>query len=106
MVEVLVNGLNPERVMKFLADNSIVATVEDRGARGIYVVGDFDPTPLLTYTDDYVPVEVSSHLQHLRDFRNTVRQGGTPPSLAQTQHVIADIIDALRLLDARLEREA
>ena len=74
----------------------------------------FVPTSTLDRSDPesstYVPkvptqAAIAQHLQHLKDFRNTVRNGGTPPTLAQTQHVIADVIDALRLLDSRLDRD-
>lgn len=49
-----------------------------------------------------LPPGVIDHVQHLRDFRDAVRAGQTP-SNASTLHVIADLIDAMRILvDSRL----
>lgn len=42
-----------------------------------------------------------THAGHLRDYRDAVRAGQSPTA-AQTQHVIADIIDWLRLSEDRL----
>jgi hypothetical protein len=45
--------------------------------------------------------DIADHVQHLRDYRTAVRAGQTP-SDAQTAHALADVIDALRWLNARV----
>ena len=48
-----------------------------------------------------LPRVLRAHAGHLRDFRDAVRDG-VPVTNAQTLHVIADIIDWVRLSDDRL----
>lgn len=48
-----------------------------------------------------LPEVLRTHASHLKDFRDAVR-AGTPLTNAQTLHVIADIIDYIRLTEDRL----
>lgn len=64
-----------------------------------------------TGVSNYIPpippsAAVKTHLQHIKDFHRAVRDGtDTAITLDQTRHVVADIVDALRLLDSRLDRD-
>lgn len=116
------SGTDPAEVSDYLLDQGIRATTHLEGD-GLHIDTDLDAssalanfTPTSTFdrgnpnSSTYVPKVPSSaavaiHLQHLKEFRNAVRSGGLPPTLAQTQHVLADVIDALRLLDRRLDRD-
>ena len=54
--------------------------------------------------EDYrppLPAYIRDHIPHLRDYRAAVRAGQTVTD-AQTTHVVADIIDALRYLNAQV----
>jgi hypothetical protein len=46
---------------------------------------------------------IRQHLQHMRDYRDAVRAGTPAMTAAQTQHALADVIDALYHLNASLE---
>lgn len=48
-----------------------------------------------------LPAYIADHVQHLRDFRAAVRDGVAVTN-AQRDHVIADLIDALRYVNARI----
>ena len=48
-----------------------------------------------------LPSILRTHANHLRDYRDAIR-AGTPVTTAQTTHVIADIIDWIRLTEPRL----
>lgn len=107
---------NPSEVADYLLGLGITSAVTAL-ADGMYIETDVDATaalsaftPTVSADAEYiakVPTTsaVAQHLQHIKDFRTAIRSGGTAPSLAQTQHVLADVIDALRLLDARLNRD-
>lgn len=71
-------------------------TRTDQELEVLYAGFTFDPLarPLL-------PQAFRTHAGHLRDYRDAVRAGALPTA-AQTQHVIADIIDWLRLTEDRL----
>lgn len=85
---------------------------------GCYITHEADPAALDAAVAAYVeerdwrpplPDAIRTHVGHLRDFRNAVRAGtfGNGMTAAQrrdaTEHVIADLIDGLRLmLDDRL----
>lgn len=115
-------GIDPAEVSDYLLDQGIRSTTSLEGG-GLRIETDLDASAALaifvpTSTFDrnspssstYVPrvpssAAVATHLQHLKEFRNAIRTGGLPPTLAQTQHVLADVIDALRLLDRRLDRD-
>lgn len=116
------SSIAPDELVDYLAGLGIAAEVYDQ--TGLTIHTDVDATAAIAafvpastfnrqaFISDYVPpvpttAAVAAHLQHLRDFRNAIRNGTLPvPTLAQTQHVVADIIDALRLIDARLDRDA
>lgn len=84
-------------------------------ADGLHIITDADPTAALA---TFVPVKVSNpedrlpalpayvsdHIQHLRDYRTAVRTGQAVTT-AQTAHVVADIIDALRLINSRITND-
>lgn len=111
----LINA-NPVELGEYLRVNGVTSAIT-LTADGLLIETDIDADALMsafvsttTRDEEFVaPVPasapVATHLQHLKDFRNTVRSGGPAPTLAQTQHVLADVIDALRLLDARLSRD-
>ena len=114
--------IDPAEVSDYLLGLGIHASTEIRGG-ALHIETDKDATNALsafvpastfdraTLRTDYVaPVPstaaISAHLAHLKDFRNSVRAGTDGViTVAQTRHVVADIIDALRLLDARLNRD-
>lgn len=115
-------GIDPAEVSDYLLDQGIRSHTHLEGD-GLHIDTDSDAsaalaafTPTSTFdrsdpnSSTYIPrvpssAAVAMHLQHLRDFRSTIRSGGPAPTLAQTQHVLADVIDALRLLDRRLNRD-
>jgi hypothetical protein len=114
-------GIDPAELVDFLADRGIACVVYDQ--TGLTVATDSDADAALAafaptstfhrplFSSDYVGripsgAAVATHLQHIKDFRTAIRSGASPaPSLAQTQHVLADVIDGLRLLDPRLNRD-
>lgn len=100
-----------------LQQSGIVARLDQRGD-ALYVTHDDDAAvaaALTTFVHDPdwrapLPDVIRTHVGHLRDFRNGVRAGtfGSGMTAAQrrdaTEHVIADAIDALRILvDERLD---
>lgn len=69
---------------------------DDAGCAALYAGFAFDPGWRPALHD-----AIRTHAGHLRDYRDAVRAGQSPTA-AQTQHVIADIIDWLRLSEDRL----
>jgi hypothetical protein len=105
---------DPRELTEHLAVAGIPASLyldED----GLHIVTDTDPTAALaTFTPTLVsdpeerlptlPSYVRNHIHHLRDYRDAVRAGQMVTD-AQTTHVIADIIDALRFLNRRITQD-
>lgn len=78
-----------------------VLVVVAEGARDLEAdLSSFVPTAV---RGEYVPTPaaIREHLGHLKSYRDAVRAGGSP-TVAQTQHVIVDIIDWIRLFEDRL----
>jgi hypothetical protein len=102
---------DPRELTEHLALAGIPATLY-LADDGLHILTDVDPTAALA---SFVPVAVSdpeerlpslpeyvrTHIAHLRDYRQAVRDGQTPTA-AQTAHALADVIDALRLLNGRI----
>ena len=109
-------GIDPAEVSEYLREQGFhVQTDLHEGALRITTDGDasaalaaFEPTSTMdrenplsgTYVPPLPPF-MRDHVQHLRDYRNAVR-GGSQPTNAQTAHAVADLIDAVRYLNARL----
>ena len=65
-------------------------------------------TPSGQTDDEFVipiPARWRTHLAHLRDYRNGIRNGTLSPTTAQRDHVIADLIDLCALVLPRLDTD-
>lgn len=95
-------------VFKHLLDEGITSQVY-KDYDGLHIVTDVDATAAMASFvpsdeepwQDYLPADYRLHLGHLRDYRTAIRNGQAVTN-AQTTHVIADIIDALKILNARI----
>ena len=94
-------GLGWSDVTTNREDHIDALLVEAAGDRDLEADLDgFRPTaPIGEYRP--MPEAVRTHAGHLKAFRDAVR-AGQAPTLAQTQHVLADVIDWLRLQEERL----
>jgi len=114
--------IDPAELCDYLLEAGVHSTI-NRGENALLIITDIDATEALTafvptttqdsvtLISDYIPkiptsAAIQLHLQHVKDFRQAVRDGTDDViTAAQTRHVIADIIDGLRLLDVRLNRD-
>lgn len=95
---------NADRLRTFLADRSLVATVEDQTADGLLVVTDNPAVQLALseYADQYIPDSVRLHLKHLRDY---AAKDPTAITNAESIHAIKDLIRTIHYLNSQFESE-
>lgn len=94
--------------MEWLAERGITSHAW-QADDGMHIVTDGDvPAQIAGFVparaksfENPLPTYLRDHLVHIRDYRNAVRNG-TAVTNAQTTHVIADIIDALRYVNAKV----
>lgn len=113
--------IHPAELSEFLKSRGIICTTY-LDTDGLHINTDIDATAALaafvptstlnrdTLETNYIPsipsgAAIATHLQHLKDYRANIRNNGPAPTAAQTSHVIADLIDALRFIDSRFDRD-
>jgi len=102
---------HPSEVVAFLAGRGVLAQVY-KEVDGLHIVTDVDAsTDIAAFTptvvdafEDPLPPYLRAHIQHMKDYRSAVRNS-TAVTDAQTTHVIADIIDAIRYLNSQITED-
>lgn len=91
----------PGRVWEHVEGGVLVTSETEDDATLAAAYAGFTPTATDEVNYRSLAPILRTHLGHLRDFRDLVRGGGTPTA-AQAYHVMADIIDYIRLSEDRL----
>jgi hypothetical protein len=99
-------GLHRVETWRSVAGMVIVAQEGDVAVEA--ALSGFSPTTGSGVLWAPLPAAVSQHLQHMKDYREAVRSGSQAAKTAgvrqaEAEHVLADIIDALRLIRSEFE---
>jgi hypothetical protein len=117
----LVNA-HPAEISDHLLDAGLTGVETSRAAEGVTITADQGDAAIEAALAGFVPVTttaveswrgslpaaVQQHLSHLIDYRTSVRNGTQAAKTAavrqaEAEHVIADVIDALRLVRSEFE---